>query len=49
MREPYPSMSSLYVILDQDNLRFEHFKQQTGYNNLLLIRWQSEKIHVFAD
>jgi hypothetical protein len=48
MREPYPSMSSLYVTLDQDNLRPEHFKQQTGYN-LLVIRWQSEEIHVFAD
>lgn len=48
MREPYPSMSYLYVILDQDNLRFGHFKQQTGYN-LLLLRWQSEEIHLFAD
>ena len=30
MREPYPFMSSINVILDQDNLGFQHFKELFG-------------------
>lgn len=41
MREPYPFMSSINVILDQDNLGFQHFKELFG--------WHLEEIHVLAD